>query len=100
MKSGWVGLHDPERGDLLGFMFDPAVLPFVGIWINRGGWGGYEHLAIEPTNGRPDALDIASGQWHSAGKLKARQRPSWDLGILCTVHKGPVNHLRPDGGIS
>ena len=44
-------------------------------------------LAIEPTNGRPDALDITAGQWHSAGKPKARQKLSWDRGILVPYTK-------------
>lgn len=100
MQAGWAALHDSRRGDLLAFLFDPSVLPYVGVWINRGGWGGYQHVAIEPTNGRPDGLDVAAGQWNSAQKLCAGQCRTWELSILCTTRKGRMNDIQPDGCVS
>jgi hypothetical protein len=35
----------------------------VGLWINRGGWHGYHHLAVEPGIGAPDPLDVAVREW-------------------------------------
>ncbi|MFH1005960.1 MAG: hypothetical protein V1800_00475 [Candidatus Latescibacterota bacterium] len=100
MQVGWAALHEPARGDLLAFLFDPSVLPYVGVWINRGGWAGYQHVAIEPTNGRPDGLDIAAGKWHSAQKLGAGQCTKWELSLLCTTHKDGINDIQPDGRVS
>jgi galactose mutarotase-like enzyme len=39
------------------FSFETAQVPFIGIWITRGGWNGYTHLSIEPTNAACDSLD-------------------------------------------
>jgi hypothetical protein len=100
MQVGWAALHDSQRGDLLAFLFDPSVLPYVGVWINRGGWGGYQHVAIEPSNGRPDGLDVAAGQWNSAQKLCAGQCRTWELSILCTTRKGKISDIQPDGSVS
>lgn len=100
MQAGWAALHDIEDGDLLAFLFDPSELPYVGVWINHGGWAGYQHVAIEPSSGRPDRLDIAAGQWNSAQKLLAGQSASWELSILCTNHKGEIRDIQPDGSIT
>jgi hypothetical protein len=46
--SGWVALYrDSER---LEFRFRPREIPYAGLWFTNGGWHGYTHLAIEPTN--------------------------------------------------
>ena len=100
MQAGWAALHDTEDGDLLAFLFDPSELPYVGVWINHGGWAGYQHVAIEPSSGRPDRLDIAAGKWNSAQKLLAGQSASWELSILCTNHKGEIRDLQSDGNIT
>jgi len=100
MQYGWAALHDPQRGDLLAFLFDPGALPYVGVWINRGGWGGYEHVAIEPTTGRPDALDVAAGQWKSASKLPAGKTVRWQVRILLATHPAVINNITYDGTIS
>jgi galactose mutarotase-like enzyme len=42
--------------DRLTFLFDPADVPFIGIWITRAAWNGHTHLAIEPTNTGCDSL--------------------------------------------
>ncbi len=39
--------------------WDPALTPYVGIWVCNGDLGGYRHIAIEPATGgndRPDPL--------------------------------------------
>lgn len=53
--------RNPEGGSLHG-RFGPAeVLPFLGLWISRGGWNGHQHFALEPTNADRDRLDEATG---------------------------------------
>lgn len=37
--------------------YGPAdVLPYLGVWVTRGGWNGFHHFAIEPTNVNADRL--------------------------------------------
>ncbi|MEK7412390.1 MAG: hypothetical protein AAB263_03610 [Planctomycetota bacterium] len=45
-------------GDQLRFDCDDPLITALGIYINRAGWGGHHHFAIEPTNARADALAV------------------------------------------
>ncbi len=58
--------HRPT-GEELRFEFDPRVVNTLGVWLTRGGWNGYHHLALEPGIGAPDALDIAVNGWKRYG---------------------------------
>lgn len=62
VPEGWAALHDGESDQWLAFTFDPAQVPLVGVWANRGGWPAERpcyNLALEPCSGCPDRLDIA-----------------------------------------
>jgi galactose mutarotase-like enzyme len=63
VSEGWCGLYDPERRRAIGMTFDPEQLPYIGVWINQGGFppGGPPsfNLGLEPCSGFPDALDVA-----------------------------------------
>lgn len=59
LTEGRVAWVRPAMGRRLVFRFSLAEIDTLGIWINRGGWSGYQHVAIEPTNGAPDPLDTA-----------------------------------------
>ncbi len=63
VSEGWCGLYDPERGRAIAFRFDPDELPYIGVWINQGGYpgdglAGY-NVGLEPCSAWPDALDVA-----------------------------------------
>lgn len=45
-----------KQGEALRLSFDPAEIPYLGLWLSRGGWRGHQQLAIEPTNGAADSL--------------------------------------------
>jgi galactose mutarotase-like enzyme len=63
LPEGWCALHDPENGDFVSFSFSPDEIPYVGVWINQGGWPlegkACFNVALEPCTGYPDRLDIA-----------------------------------------
>jgi hypothetical protein len=62
VPAGWAALHDGASDQWLAFTFDPAEVPLVGFWANRGGWppdGPCYNLALEPCSGCPDRVDIA-----------------------------------------
>jgi galactose mutarotase-like enzyme len=56
-------VHNDRTGDSLRFEFDPRRVDTLGIWLTRGGWNGYHHLAVEPGIGAPDPLDVAVTEW-------------------------------------
>ncbi|MHB0857564.1 MAG: aldose epimerase family protein [Anaerolineae bacterium] len=63
LAEGKCALYDPEREEYVGFSFSPEEIPYVGVWINQGGWPlegkTCFHVALEPCTGYPDRLDIA-----------------------------------------
>jgi hypothetical protein len=63
VSEGWCGLYDPGNRRAIALTFDPEELPYIGIWINQGGYpgdgsAGY-NVGLEPCSGYPDALDVA-----------------------------------------
>jgi galactose mutarotase-like enzyme len=64
LLEGVCGLFRPSLGEGLRLRFDPAALPYLGIWICHGAWpaggGRKQHtVALEPTTCDRDALDNA-----------------------------------------
>jgi galactose mutarotase-like enzyme len=61
--TGTAILHAPGRGERLLLRVDPASVPHLGLWLNRGGWPdpdrGYRNLGLEPAIGPADGLDQA-----------------------------------------
>ncbi len=60
VSEGWAAIKNPRTGDRLQFEWDVAVNNALGLWLNRGGWHGHHHFALEPCNGEPDALAAAA----------------------------------------
>jgi hypothetical protein len=44
-------------GQRLDLAWDPAAMPWLGLWLTRGGFRGQHGWAVEPTNGDHDGLD-------------------------------------------
>lgn len=64
LSQGYCALWHPPSGDFVGFTFAPEQVPYVGVWINQGGWPAEDkpcfNVALEPCLGYPDRLDIAA----------------------------------------
>jgi hypothetical protein len=65
---------------------DSRISAYWGVWLNTGGWGGHQHLAIEPTTGRYDHLDRSlrdgtAGHVGPSGKVEWSTRWSLRPGI-------------------
>ena len=83
LAEGYAAIRNADRGEALVFTFDLKELPAVGLWINRGGWGGYRHVAIEPTSGAPDALDAAVNDWRRFAVVPAGRTNHWGFSVAC-----------------
>ncbi len=81
LKQGLAAIHNEESGDYLVFAFDAAINNTLGIWINRGGWNGYQHVALEPGNGAPDPLALAVQDWKRFTRLQPGETVRWDLDL-------------------
>ena len=91
LSQGWCALDSPAGGHSMTFRFDPRLVPFVGMWINQGGWpvhSQHKHycIALEPCNGAPDSLEHAVAM-KQANMLGPKQSASWDVEI--ELRQGP-----------
>lgn len=85
-KSGRMLLQDPEAGEWVDLLVDPAEVPQVGLWLNCGGWaaGGdepYYHCGIRPSIGAPGRLQEAAGEWGVAPTLHPGEERSWRVTV-------------------
>ena len=93
----WCALRDLVTGDTVGLSYPVNKLPYLGIWVNEGGYKDQYNIAPEPGTGALDRLDIAK-QWNRVSVLKAKSEYSWYLNItLDTVSK--VSFIDQDGHI-
>ena len=76
---------NPDRG--LKIRWDITSNPCLGIWLTRGGYQGWHHLAIEPSNGAPDTLETAVNDWRQSGKLQPGEVRTWR--VEWWLHDGP-----------
>ena len=80
VTEGWAAIRNARSGDRLRFDWNPAENDTLGLWLNRGGWHGHHHFALEPSNGEPDALTVAA-QNKRCGILAPNASVIWQVCI-------------------
>jgi galactose mutarotase-like enzyme len=75
--EGRAAIVNPRTRESLALEFDARQNPALGIWLTRGGWHGYEHVALEPTNLAFDSLAEASPGATSASVLPPGGEITW-----------------------
>ena len=80
VSEGQAAISNPETGDRLEFEWDAEENNTLGLWLNRGGWHGHHHFALEPANGEPDVL-TAAAQRKCCGMVAARSSVAWQVCI-------------------
>jgi len=84
LSEGWCALQYPHDDGFLKMSFPVDKVPYVGLWINEGGWP-FEgqrsfNVALEPCTGCPDKLETAI-QRDEYSLIKAGAKTSWSLDI-------------------
>ena len=87
--EGWCILERKTAGLRLKIEFDPALSPYLGLWLCYGGWpeGQSERqncVAIEPCTAPIDSLEAAVKNG-TARTLAAGQSASWWVKVTATV---------------
>ena len=59
VKNGYCGFWYPRAGAGCLLRYDPAILPYLGVWITAGGFRGDYNCALEPSNGFYDDINTA-----------------------------------------
>jgi galactose mutarotase-like enzyme len=84
--KGRALVTDPLRGETLELQWDAAEVPWVGLWLNPGGFGPrgvpYYNLAVEPCLAGPDRLDRAVDEWRVAPILHPGEERTWRLTVV------------------
>jgi galactose mutarotase-like enzyme len=95
LAERWAALHDLLSGVAVGFSF---TTPMLGLWLNRGAWGGYTHVAIEPTTGTSDLLSEAVER-ENVLSVPANGTATWSVTIGVAGGIASVRGVEPDGRI-
>lgn len=82
-EDAWCTLERPEAGLSLTVRFDPALTPYLGLWLCYGGWPEGDGLkqvcvAIEPATAPVDSL-AETGPWSRS--LEAGETFSWPMSL-------------------
>jgi hypothetical protein len=80
VREGRAAIKNSIQGDGLQFTWDPDANNALGLWLNRGGWHGHHHFAIEPTNANHDSLAIAAGL-QCCGLIAGGASTGWQLSV-------------------
>jgi galactose mutarotase-like enzyme len=78
--DGWCELRSPRNGLSVRLAFPVQEVPYLGMWVNEGGWNGQYNMAPEPATGAMDRIDAAK-LWGMNSILPAHQSKSWWLHI-------------------
>ena len=80
LQEGWCSLYHPDRDLTVSMIFPPDSVPYLGMWINEGGWAGQYNVAPEPATAGMDRVDF-SKMWNMADCTGPFSKKSWYLRI-------------------
>lgn len=97
LKEGYAILHDPKTRETVGFSWPVREVPYLGMWVNEGGWGDCYHVAPEPCTAPFDRWDVAR-QWGKLPVIPAFGWQHWEMRITVALSENP-QRMEPDGTI-
>lgn len=77
LREGEVRFRNPAKQASLTIRWDTAINPYLGIWLTRGGYHGWHHVALEPTNCSCDSLAVAVNDLQPSGRLAPNETRVW-----------------------
>jgi galactose mutarotase-like enzyme len=93
--EGWCLLRDAGRDLTIGLSYPKETVPYLGIWLNEGGYAGQYNVAPEPASAAMDRLDAAA-LWGTGSLLGPRERRRWVLNLA--VAEGPAPRRMTEEG--
>ena len=73
-------LYDRKKMLTIGMSYPKDKVPYLGMWLNEGGYEGQYNIAPEPATGGMDRVDF-SMMWGMNSVLEARGNYCWHLNI-------------------
>jgi hypothetical protein len=80
MHVGWVGLARTDQRDWLRMEWNPAPIPYLGLWVDEGALSHESVAAPEPTTGFYDSLAVAYEK-NEVAVLEPGTVQTWDLRV-------------------
>jgi galactose mutarotase-like enzyme len=99
LRESWAAAFNEARREAIGFSFQAEVVPYLLVWTNWGGYLGYYHIALEPTTGRPDNLEVAVNQWKDYTALEPKGEVSWTTKIFVNHKVKHIERITAEEGI-
>jgi galactose mutarotase-like enzyme len=90
VTEGWCILHNPGAKLNIGMAWPPETVPYLGMWVNEGGWADQYNVAPEPATGGMDRVD-AAGMWGMNSVLRGGETLQWWLSITVSEGERPRN---------
>ncbi len=78
-SEGRAAIVNSQTRESIILEFDLQQTPVLGVWLTRGGWNGYEHVALEPTNYASDSLAEAASAPTPALTLPPGGEKAWTI---------------------
>ncbi len=78
--EGWSALRREQAGVEIKMSVSADRLPYLGIWVNEGGWDNQYNLALEPASAPMDDLTAARA-WGQESVLEVNEVREWELDI-------------------
>jgi len=95
VTEGWCVIRDETSTLSIGMSFPSAKVPYLGMWLNEGGYCGQYNIAPEPATAAMDRIDFAK-MWGMGSVLAPKSRYEWHLAI--TLGEGKEPHgMSPSG---
>jgi galactose mutarotase-like enzyme len=95
VTAGWCLLYDPQSRIAIGLSYPREKVPYLGMWLNEGGFAGQYNIAPEPATAAMDRIDF-SKMWGWGSTLGPRELRSWYLNIAVREGERPSG-LGEDG---
>jgi len=80
LAEGWCSLVDPDSSMEIRLSFPAWQVPYLGIWVNEGGWADQNNIGIEPALGAMDSPPQAA-RYGMGNALEPRETKNWYLEI-------------------
>lgn len=86
VEEGYCGVKDRSTGLVTTIRFDPVKTPYLGVWVNAGGWNNSYNVGLEPSTCIMDDPEAAQ-EYDSASYLYPQEIRTWKISIELDIYR-------------
>ncbi len=88
LEEGFTILHDSNTRETVALVWPIEQVPYLGMWVNEGGWENWFHVAPEPCTAPFDRWDVAR-EWGRLPVIPAFGSREWEMRITVGLTENP-----------